>query len=76
MILPGFSPSPPALPPPPPPVTRISAEPAISEARKKQEETDLRRRGRRSTIKTSGQGVLGTAPLVQPQARRAQLLGG
>ena len=75
MILPGFSPSAPSLPPPaPPPVKRD--DPAIADARKKQEAAELRRKGRKSLNLTGGQGVLGTAPLAQPQARSAQLLGG
>ena len=61
-------------PPPPPPVTR--KDPAIALAAKKQREADLRRRGRASTIISGGRGVTGTAPLAQPQARGAQLLGG
>lgn len=74
MILPGFSLSAPSLPPAPPsPVTR--ADPAIAAAKTKQRSADLRRRGRRSTIVTGGQGVLGNTPLVQPRARGAQLLG-
>ena len=70
-----FSPPRPRLPPPPPPpVTR--EDPAIAAAAKKQRQADLRRRGRKATIITGGQGVLGDAPLAQPQARSAQLLGG
>ena len=61
-------------PPPPPPPTRD--DPAIAEARKKLRASELRRKGRRATIITGGAGVLGEAPLIQPQARGAQLLGG
>ena len=65
----------PALPPaPPPPPTRD--DPAIAESRKKLRASELRRKGRRASIITGGAGVLGEAPLIQPQARGAQLLGG
>lgn len=63
----------PDMPAPPAPVKRD--DPAISAAQKKQREADLRRRGRRASIVTGGQGVLGDAPLLQPQARGAQVLG-
>jgi len=55
-------------PPPPPPPTR--ADPAIEEARRKQRLVARQRQGRASTILTSGQGVLGEAPV-----RRKTLLG-
>jgi len=74
LTLPGksiFSPDIPALPPP---VTR--EDPAIAAAQKKSALAEKGRRGRRSTIKTSGLGVTGSAPLAQPRARAAQLLGG
>ena len=75
MILPGFSKEPvraAVLPPPPP----KRDDPAIAESRKKLRASELRRKGRRSTIVTGGEGVLGEAPLIQPQARGAQLFGG
>ena len=74
MILPGFSRAPvraAVLPPPPP----KRDDPAIAEARKKLRASELRRKGRRSTIITGGAGVLGEVPLAQPQARGAQVLG-
>ena len=74
MMLPGFSPSRPRLPPPPPPPPQRD-DPAIAEARKKLRASELRRKGRRATILTGGEGVLGTAPLAQPRAG-SQLLGG
>lgn len=69
-----FGGSPKIPPPPPPPPTR--ADPAIAESRKKLRASELRRKGRRATIITGGAGVLGEAPLIQPQASGAQLLGG
>ena len=59
---------------PPPPPKRD--DPAIAESRKKLRASELRRKGRRASIITGGAGVLGEAPLIQPQARGAQLLGG
>ena len=68
------APKAPALPPPPPPPPKLD-DPAIAVARKKQRASDLRRKGRRATIITGGEGVLGSAPLAQPQAG-SQTLGG
>ena len=72
-VIKGFiSPKTPRLPPAPPaPPTRD--DPAIAAAGKKQQAADLRRRGRRSTIITGGQGVLGGTPLSQPRAGAATL---
>ena len=66
MILPGFSPSAPALPPAPPPPPKI-ADPAIAAAAKKQRLADLQRKGRAATIIA---GDLEDAPLLlsQPSA--------
>lgn len=75
MIVPGFSSSGPSLPARlPPPTTRD--DPAIADAKKKLRASELRRKGRRASIITGGAGVLGEAPLSQPQARGAQLFGG
>ena len=74
MKVPGFSRSTPALPPAPPPPPKRD-DPAIAEARKKLRASELRRKGRRSMVVTGGEGVLGEAPLIQPQARGAQVLG-
>lgn len=65
----------PSLPPPPPPLPKRD-DPAIAESKKKLRASELRRKGRRSFILTGGRGVLGEAPLAQPQAGGAQLLGG
>ncbi len=76
MILPGFSPKAPSLPaiaaPAPPP---RRDDPAIAEAKKKQRLSDLRRRGRASTIIAPREDQLGNAPVDRPQARSAQVLG-
>ena len=75
----SLSPSAPAaLPPPPPPPSRSdpAVQASISGAKKKQRDEDLRRRGRKSTILTGGAGVVGEAPLSQPRATGAILLGG
>ena len=64
---------PPLIPTPPP----EREDPEISAARKKQRATELRRKGRRSTILTSGRGItdpLGTVS--RPEARTSELLGG
>ena len=58
----------PSLPPPPPapPVPKRddkATQQAMEEARKKQRLVARLRRGRASTILTSGQGVLGEAPI-------------
>ena len=45
-----------------------SVIPGDAAARKKQRTEQLRRRGRRSTILSGGAGVIGEAPLSQPQA--------
>ena len=73
MTLPGFISSAPALPPPPPPPVKTT-DPAIAASRKKLRESELRRKGRRSTIITGGQGITVDAPLAQPRAG-AQVLG-
>ncbi|HDZ37845.1 MAG TPA: hypothetical protein ENH62_06115 [Marinobacter sp.] len=46
----------------------IPANQAVADARKKQRAEALRRKGRRSTILSGGAGVIGEAPLSQPQA--------
>ncbi len=55
----------PSLPPPPPVPKRDdeATEQAMEEARRKQRLAARLRRGRASTILTSGQGVLGEAPI-------------
>lgn len=65
---------------PPPPVAPPSLpqrdDPEIAQARKRQEEADRLRKGRRSAILTSARGVEGQLGSVnRPQARAAQLLG-
>ena len=74
-LLPGFGggPSTPASPPPLP--TR--EDPQIRAARETQRQAELRRKGRRKAILTTGRGIedeLGTVN--RPQAREARLLGG
>lgn len=60
--------SPPELaPPPPPPPVPTPDDPAIDEARRKLRQAELRRKGRRSTILTSGLGDTGAAPARRPQ---------
>ena len=54
--------------PPAPPSLPTGDDPAVLEAKKKQREADLKRKGRASTIVTGGAGVTGDAPLSQPQA--------
>lgn len=70
-MLPGFSSGPPRSPPPPAPVVK-RADPAIAAAASKQRLSDLKRKGRASTIVTGGLGVTGDVPLNQPSA---QVLG-
>ena len=50
-------------------------DPEIAAARKKQRDIELRRKGRRSTILTSGRGVEDQLGVSRPQARGAELLG-
>ena len=71
MTLPGFSQNAPALPPPPARVVKRD-DPAIAAASRKQRLSDLRRKGRASTIITGGLGVTGDVPLNRPSA---QVLG-
>ena len=68
------SPKQPALPPPPPPPP-TPEDPAVVESKKKLRASELRRKGRRASIITGGEGVLGAAPLAQPRAG-SQTLGG
>ncbi len=74
LMLPGKSLFSPDIPDAPPPVMRD--DPGIAAAKKKTAAAEKNRKGRRSTIQTSGLGVTGSAPLAQPRARAAQLLGG
>lgn len=77
-LLPGFGGGPSAPPPLPPPPTR--EDPAIAKARETQRTAELRRRGRRGAILTTGRGVeepLGTVKRPQATAlRQSELLGG
>ncbi len=57
-----FSPPSPPPPPPPPPVPTFDS-PEIDDAREERRKAELRRRGRRSTILTSGLGDAGVAPV-------------
>lgn len=64
-------------PPAPLPPLPTRKDPEIEAARKRQQQADKLRRGRRSSILTGGQGV--TEPLGavnRPEARSAELLGG
>lgn len=80
-LLPGFGSDPPPEPePPPPPPTR--EDPEVKEARADQRRAEKRRKGRRASILTSGEGVeddLGSS-VSRPQAGGnrggAQVLGG
>jgi len=79
-ILPGFgvfdSPELPKAPPPPPPPPKRD-DPSIAAARERQLEAEKKRKGRSSTILTSGTGVEGGLGSVsRPTARPATLLGG
>ncbi len=58
----------PATPPP------SRTDPAIAAARKKQRGIELRRKGRRASILTSGRGLAERTPVNRPQAK-AELLG-
>lgn len=61
----------PAIPPPP-----SVEDPEIADARKKQTDTELKRRGRKASIMTSARGVEDELGVVnRPQARAAALLG-
>ncbi len=55
-----------AAPAPLPPVPTFE-DPAIEDRRRKLKQSEARRRGRRSTILTGGQGALGDAPVTRPQ---------
>lgn len=65
-------PPPPPEPPPPPPTP---ADPSVEAARNAERQAALRRKGRRSTILTGGEGVLGETSTDRPAARAAELLG-
>lgn len=74
-LLPGFGGGPSA----PAPIAPLPTQedPEIAKAKKEQRSSELRRKGRRASILTSGSGVeddLGAAA-VRPQARAARLLG-
>jgi len=76
LTFPGLSSSPELPPPPPPPPTR--EDPEVVASKERQRLSELRRKGRRSTVLTGGQGVeeseLGAVS--RPEARSgAQLLG-
>lgn len=60
-----FSPPQPPPPPPPPPVPTPD-DPAIDEARQRLRKAELSRKGRRSTILTSGLGDSTVAPARHP----------
>jgi len=67
----------PEAPPPPPPPPPEREDPAIAEAARKSREDELKRRGRRASILTSGRGVTEDAPLGRPSAQAgADTLGG
>lgn len=68
-----FSPPKAAMPEPLPPPPKED-DPAIEENKKKVRQSELRRRGRKASILTSGQGTLGEATTARPEAG-AQLLG-
>lgn len=71
-----FSPSTPAITQPDPLPTRD--DPAIAAAANEQRQAALRRRGRRASILTSGEGVtdeLGAVASGAPGTRKAQVLG-
>jgi hypothetical protein len=60
-----FSPPQPPPPPPPPEVPTLDS-PEIDKASDELRKAELRRRGRRSTILTSGLGDLSKAPPLRP----------
>lgn len=74
-IFPGFggAPSPPPPPPPPPPIPERT-DPAVEQASKNLAASEARRRGRASSILTSGQGVQGGS-LARPEADDNSVLG-
>lgn len=70
-IFPGFGGSMPAPPPPPPPppdpIERT--DPAIAEAKRKLEQSESKRRGRRNTLLTkAGRDVSGGSSILRPSA--------
>lgn len=65
-------PKPPSLPPPPPLPTED--DPAVEEARKKRRLAEIKRKGRRATILTSGLGDGSEASVNRP--RLTNRLGG
>lgn len=71
-LLPGFRRGPDVPEPPPPPPAR--EDPQIAKAKKDQRAIELKRKGRRSAILTSGRGV--KEPLGTVNRPAAQLLGG
>jgi type IV secretory pathway VirB10-like protein len=71
----SFGGSPPTPAPPPPVPTR--EDPAVEESKKKLRMAERQRSGRRASILTGGQGVMGEAAATErPEARSAALLGG
>ncbi len=77
-ILPGFGGGAPSIPAPAPVPTR--EDPSIAEAKEKLRQSELKRRGRRAAILTSGSGLddqLGAGTTIErPQARASAMLGG
>lgn len=78
MIKLGFGGSAPSLPPAPPPPPKRD-DPDVTAAREKARLAELRRKGRRASVLTSGSGVdddsLGGGSISRPTARSAKLLG-
>ncbi len=60
------SPSPPALPPPPP-LPPTPEDPAIKQRREEVRLAALKRKGRASSILTSGVGDTSAAPVLRPK---------
>jgi len=75
-IFPGFGGGAPAVPPPPPPPPPIPerTDPAVEQASQNLAASEAKRRGRRGSILTSGQGVQGGS-LVRPEADDNSVLG-
>jgi hypothetical protein len=70
------APSPPPPPPPPPlPPIPTADDPEVKRAAEQRRLSERKRRGRRSTILTSGLGDPSTAPVGRPTLTRTQLGG-
>lgn len=76
IIGPLVAPKTPRVSAPPPVPTRDSAAEDREAARKKQRQSEARRKGRAATILTDPETGLGSGAISRPQARSSRLLGG